>query len=86
MTLNLQPDIVRALSALASSRGLSVEEFLREIVAKEYAPDEISNGVPGGLVDEDGILVYRGGTPLPEGYVNSAIRRLREEHSKNILG
>jgi hypothetical protein len=39
-----------------------------------------------GMVEENGLLVYRTGNPLPAQVVDDAVRRSREERSLYLLG
>ena len=88
MTLNLKSDVAAALESLAAAQGLSVEDYLQQLVERELpagttepAPSEGS-----GMAAENGLLVYRTGKPLPAQVVDEAIRRSREERSKRVLG
>ena len=88
MTLDLRPEIAAGLEALASAQGLSVEDYLQQLIARELpasAADSASSQ-ESGMVLENGLLVYRTGKPLPARLVNEAIRRSREERSQHILG
>jgi hypothetical protein len=88
MTLELKPETAEGLQALASAQGLSVEDYLQQLVERELpAPmDESESSDESGMVWENGLFIYRGGTPLPAGYVDNAIRRLRDERAQHILG
>lgn len=87
MTLDVKPKVAAALEALASARGLSVEEYLEQIVEREL-PSKEDGGAPegSGMVWENGLFVYRNGTLLPVGILDDAIRRAREERARHILG
>ena len=88
MTLNLKSDVAAALESLAAAQGLSVEDYLQQVVEREL-PAVTSEPAPlegSGMVSENGLLVYRAGKPLPTQVVDEAIRRSREERSKRILG
>jgi hypothetical protein len=88
MTLEVKPEVTAALEALASSRGLSVEEYLEQLVRKELPLQH--DGAPGseasGMVWEGGLFVYRTGRPLPLNVFDDAIRQVREERAQHILG
>lgn len=88
MTLNLRPDVARGLENLAAAQGLSVEDYLQRLVARELPgnTDESATQQESGIVLENGLLVYRTGKPLPAHVVDQAIRRSREERSQHILG
>lgn len=88
MTLELKPQIAAALQALASAKGLSLEEYLQYLVEREF-PDkaeDASNSDASGMVWEDGLLVYRTGRPLPLAVVDDSVRQARLERAKHILG
>jgi hypothetical protein len=88
MTLNLKSDVAAALESLAAAQGISVEAYLQQLVEREL-PTVTAGPAPwegGGMVAENGLLVYRTGKPLPTRVVDEAIRRSREERSKRILG
>lgn len=88
MTLDVKPKVAAAVEALASARGLSVAEYLEQIVERELPSKEEDGAVPerSGMVWEDGLFVYRNGTLLPVDILDDAIRRAREERARHILG
>src|ERR1700692_3090694 len=88
MTLDVKPEIAAALEALASAKGLSVEDYLEQLVEKELPLKlEHAAGSEGsGMVWENGLFVYRTGRPLPLRIVDDAIRQVREERAQHILG
>ena len=88
MTLNLKSDVAAALESLAAAQGLSVEDYLQQLVERELPAltTEPSPWEGSGMVEENGLLVYRTGKPLPTQVVDEAIRRSRKERSKHILG
>jgi len=88
MTLNLKSDLAAALESLAAAQGLSVEDYLQQLVERELPAwsSEPAPGEGGGMVAENGLVVYCTGKPLPARIVDEAIRRSREERSKRILG
>jgi hypothetical protein len=89
MTLDVRPEIVAALEALATAQGLSVEEYLERLVEKEL-PHHAEADAPGagasGMTWENNLFVYRAGRPLPSHVVDDAIRQVREERAQRILG
>lgn len=88
MTLNLKSDVVAKLESLAAGHGLSVEEYLQQLLEREL-PSQASESSPQeatGMVSENGLLVYRTGKPLPAQVIDDAIRRSREERAERILG
>jgi hypothetical protein len=88
MTLNLKSDVAAALEGLAAAQGLSVEDYLQQLVEREL-PAVTSEPAPSegsGMVSENGLLVYSTGKPLPAQVVDEVIRRSREERAKRILG
>ncbi len=87
MTLDVKPEIAAALEALASAKGLSVEDYLEQIVQNEMPSRTGDNaGSEGsGMVWENGLFVYRTGRPLPLYVVDDAIRQVREQRAQHIL-
>ncbi|MGB6199886.1 MAG: hypothetical protein WBF35_10090, partial [Candidatus Acidiferrales bacterium] len=88
MTLDVKPEIAAALEALASAKGLSVEDFLEQLVEKELPPkpEDANGSQPSGMVWENGLFVYRTGRSLPVRVLDDAIRQVREERAQRILG
>lgn len=86
--LDLRPEIVAALKALASANGLSVEEYLGHIVQREtpLQDEDAASPEASGMVWENGLFVYRTGKPLPTGAVDDAVRQIREERAQRLLG
>ena len=88
MTVNLRPEVASRLEALASARGLSVDEYLQQLVEREV-PATAAEPLPSegaGMVWENGLFVYRTGRPLPSRVVDEAIRRSRKERARQIMG
>ena len=88
MTLDVKPEVAAALEALASAQGLSVEDYLEQLVEHEL-PLKLKGATRSegsGMVWEDGLFVYRTGRPLPLRAVDDAIRQVREERAQHILG
>jgi hypothetical protein len=88
MTLDLKPEIAAALEALASTQGLSVEDYLEQLVERELPLklEDAARSQGSGMVWENGLFVYRTGKPLPLRVVDDAVRRVREERAQHILG
>lgn len=88
MTLDVKPEIAAALEALASAKGLSVEDCLEQLLQRESRPTvEANDSLEGsGMVWENGLFVYRTGKPLPSDLLDAAIREVREERSRRLLG
>ena len=88
MTVNLKPEVVSRLEALASRQGLSVGDYLERLIERETAPAAAEADVAesSGMVWENGLFVYRTGEPLPSHVVDDAIRRCREERVRHIMG
>ena len=88
MTLDVKPEIAAALETLAAAKGLSVEDYLQQLVENQL-PLEPANGTgseSSGMVWENGLFVYRTGKPLPSSVIDDAIRQVREERAQHILG
>ena len=88
MTLDLRPEIERGLETLASAQNLSVEDYLKRLVARELplTVSDDSASTTSGMVVENGLLIYKTGKPLPAYIIDNAIERLRDERSLHILG
>lgn len=88
MTLDVKPEIAAALEALAAAKGLSVQEYLEYVVQKESPPTDENTtfSEASGMVWENGLFVYRAGSPLPSHIVDEAIHQVREERIRHILG
>jgi hypothetical protein len=87
MTFDLRPEIAQGLKTLASAQGLSVEDYLQQLVARELPPT-IANSTSNesGMVWENGLFIYGAGTPLPAGFIDNALQSSRQERSRRILG
>jgi hypothetical protein len=88
VTLDVKPETAAALEALAAAKGLSVEDYLEQLVGKElpHNRENAAQSEGSGMVLENGLLVYRTGKPLPSRVVDDAIRQAREERAQHILG
>lgn len=87
MTLEVKPEVAAALEALASAAGLSVEDYLQQLVEKQLPPSP-ETAIPSeqsGMTWENGLFVYRTGRPLPPGVLDDALRQTREERAQRIL-
>jgi hypothetical protein len=87
VTLDIKPEIAAALEALASANGLSVEDYLEQLVQKELPrnTEDSARSEGSGMVSENGLFVYRTGRPLPQHVTDDAIRKVREERARHIL-
>jgi methionine salvage enolase-phosphatase E1 len=87
MTLDVKPEIAAALEALASAKGMSLEDYLEQLVENQLPLKlEEARWEGSGMVWENGLFVYRTGRPLPSHVVDDAIRQIREERAQHILG
>jgi hypothetical protein len=88
VTLNLKPEVEAGVLAQAEAAGLTLEAYLQQLVEAELSAKTIESGRPeeGGLVWENGLLVYRSSGPLPAHIIDDAIERSREERVRHILG
>jgi len=87
MTLDVRPEIVAALEALASAKGLSVEDYLEQLVENQLPLklEDATRSEGSGMVWENGLFVYRTGRRLPLRVVDDAIRQVREGRAQRIL-
>src|SRR5215467_155609 len=78
MTLDVKPKIAAALEALASAKGLSLEDYLEQLVEEQLPvkPEDGTRSEGSGMVWENGLFVYRTGRPLPSRAVDDAIRQV----------
>jgi hypothetical protein len=88
ITLNLKPEVEAGLLAQARATGLTLEDYVQQIVEKEVPPAAAESGQPeeSGMVWEDGLLIYGAGSALPAGFIDNALRRSREERHQHLLG
>jgi len=88
MTLDVKPEVAAALEALASAQGLSIGEYLEQLVQKELPlqQEQATGSETSGMVWENGLFVYRTGRALPSHVVDDAVRQVREERAEQILG
>ena len=88
VTLHLKPEVEAGLLVQAQATGLTLEDYLQQLVEREVAADAVDAGQHegSGMVWEDGLLIYGAGTPLPAGFLDNAISHSREERSQHILG
>ena len=77
MTLHLKPEIAAGLETLANSQGLSVEDYLNQLVERElsFIESDSPSSEESGIVWEDGLYVYKTGKPLPAHVLARIIRR-----------
>jgi hypothetical protein len=90
VTLNLPPDIERAFQGEAQSRGLSLDEFLSEVILSHAESVAGQSAVAAfssaQLVREEGVPVLRTGTPIGISVVDETLDRIRRERESGILG
>jgi hypothetical protein len=89
VTLNLPPDIERAFEGEAQARGLSLDEFLSEVIlsrAEHVAGPSETAVSTAQLVLEEGVPVIRTGQPIGISVVDETLERIRRERESAILG
>lgn len=90
VTLNLPPDIERAFQGEAQARGLSLDDFLSEVILSRAGHVAGQSAVGGSLsaqlVHEDGVPVLRTGQPIEISVVDETLDRVRRERESAILG
>jgi len=87
MTLDLKPEIAAALKALAPAQGVC-EDYLEQLVEREL---RLSRKIPHFRRAWHGsgkraIVYCIWHRPLPLRVVDDAIRQVREERARHILG
>jgi hypothetical protein len=72
------------LLAQVQAAGLTLEDYLQQLVEKELSAEAIEAGPPEGrgIVWENGLLVYRTGRPLPAFWAISLEAVLRQLGSR----
>ena len=85
ITLNLPPDV-----DAATARGVALDSFVTEVLINQ-SPAEAPNAFPEksevhGLTEEEGLVVYKTGRPLPAGHLDEASRRSRDQRGVQVLG
>lgn len=84
MSVHLRPETEARITALAAASGVSVDDYLAALFAKEPENEPASSPDSNGtqFQKEHGIWVYRTGAAMPASLVEDtlqAIRRQREE-------
>jgi hypothetical protein len=84
MSVHLRPETEARITALAAASGVSVDDYLAALFAKELPENEPTSQDSNGaqFQKEHGIWVYRTGTAMPASLVEDtleAVRRQREE-------
>ncbi len=86
MRVYLRPETEARLTALASASGVSADDYLAALVERELPGDEAGTLLEektgpnatapldeaSGMVEENGLRVYRTGKPMPLELVNEA--------------
>ena len=90
VTLNLPPDIERAFQGEAQARGLSLDEFLSEVILSRTeqpaGQSAVAASLSAQLVREEGVPVLRTGMPIGISVVDETLDRIRRERESAILG
>lgn len=89
VTLTLPPDVERAFEAEARARGLSLDEFLSDLIrdhANETTREPAATDSPGRVEWEDGVPVLRTGHPISVSIADETLDSIRCERERAILG
>jgi len=90
VTLNLPPDIERAFQCEARARGLSLDEFLSEVILSRAEPvagqSTVAASLPAQLVREEGVPVLRARQSIGISVVDETLDRIRQERESAIPG
>jgi hypothetical protein len=89
LTIEIPDDNVARYRKVAQAQGLTVDRWLLELADSAAVPEEPAPELgeqATGMVEENGLFVYRTGNPLPAQVVDDAVRRSREERSLHLLG
>ena len=89
VTLNLPPDIERAFKGAAAARGLSMDEFLSEVVLSKAEQMAEQGGFaeprPARMAFEDGVPVLRTGHEMESCTIDETLETVRRERENVIL-
>jgi predicted nucleic acid-binding protein len=80
VTLNLPPEVERAFQAEAETRGLSLDEFLSELILLR------AEHLSAQLVREEDVPVLRTGQPIQISVVDETLDRIRRDRDRTVLG
>ena len=90
VTLNLPPEIERAFQGEARARGLSLDEFLSEVVLARSGVSRDESAVggfsSGRLMYDEGVPILRTGHAISVSVVNETLERIRRERERAVLG
>lgn len=86
VTLNLPPDIERAFQVEAQARGLSLDEFLSDVILSRAEHVAQQSAAAASLVREQGVPVLRTGQPIGVPIVDETLDGIRRERERVILG
>jgi hypothetical protein len=88
--MNLPPEIERAFQCAAQARGLSLDEFLSEVILSRAenvtGQSAVAGWLSAQLVREEGAPVLRTGQPIGISVVNETLDRIRRDRESTILG
>jgi hypothetical protein len=83
--LELPPEREATLQAQARARGLTVQQWLLQLAEQSSSVIDEQEEPGSGMVEENGLLVYRTGKPLPAHVVDDAIYRSREARAQHLI-
>lgn len=87
VTLNLPPEIEQAFIGEATSRGLTPDELVSEVVlARISRHPSLSDREYARLEIEEGIPVLHTGHPLPLSAIDETLELVRRERDLDIYG
>ena len=90
MTVNLElaPEIEAGLLTEAQAFGMTPARYLQLLLERELGAGvgESVRNERTGMIQENGLLVYKTGRPLPACVVDEAISSCREQRSRQLLG
>lgn len=87
MTVHLRPETEAKLAAHVASIGMSIDDYLEELVEKELPEDtdDVENPDAGQFYQKHGIWVYRTGKPMPASMIQNTIEEIRREREESFL-
>lgn len=86
ITIDLQPEIERGLQAQAQAKGVSLAEYVSEIVAREARWPAATPVSGKAAVVTDGPFRVISGPPVVTGDILQSIEEIRAERDRHNLG
>ena len=89
MSVHLKPETEARITALAVASGMSVDDYLAALFAKESPgnePPATPDSRNAQFQKEHGIWVYRTGVPMPPALVEDTLETIRRQREERGFG